>query len=483
MSNPHEVQYHINVKNISYARLIQRLINEGKTNEQAVYIANHCDANWFDNAVIRAREHINGRVYSYKGLIQQLESDFGDKFTHEQAVYGADNCGANWFDNAVRRAIEYVKNGRDSYKGLIDQLESDKFTHEQAVYGADHCGADWFDNAVRCAISYDTGMSYSYRCLIDQLESKVGEKFTHEQAVYGADNCGADFFENAVITAKSYMRWADFTYEQLIHQLESAEKFTHEQAVYGADSCDYIWAENISVSQPDESSHDDNIHDTEAGQIADKEEVLLNSFELLKNDVKSNYESILKIFCQLIDKQPETVIELWLYLLQHNWEDVVSGKGRDSISAYLTYITMRVINIMNDNNKFELIEEYFISEQKILQAVYQYAPALPVESTSIIAIQIKKHNFEKAGVMLEYMFHNEKNDFTKDYTSPEQSYYNIFKSMIEKYILTQHGYGTSGSKNRRRCDPDEFRFLSYWVDQIKDSTQKAETDVILMELV
>lgn len=37
---------------------------------------------------------------SRQGLINQLEYE---KFTEEQSIYGADNCGANWNEQAAKK--------------------------------------------------------------------------------------------------------------------------------------------------------------------------------------------------------------------------------------------------------------------------------------------------------------------------------------------------------------------------------------------
>ena len=74
---------------------------------------------------------------SYQGLIDQLVHD---KFTKEQAKYGADRCGANWNEQAAKKAKSYLSISSFSRDRLIAQLEYDKFTHEQAVYGVEANG-------------------------------------------------------------------------------------------------------------------------------------------------------------------------------------------------------------------------------------------------------------------------------------------------------------------------------------------------------
>lgn len=136
------------------------------------------------NAVQKAKSYINYSAFSREGLIAQLEFE---KFSHEDAVYGADHCGADWNEQALKKAKAYLNYSAFSYLGLIDQLEFDKFTSEQARYAVDRCGADWNEQAAKKAKSYLSYSSFSREGLIAQLEF---EKFTHEQAVYGVEANG-----------------------------------------------------------------------------------------------------------------------------------------------------------------------------------------------------------------------------------------------------------------------------------------------------
>ena len=170
-------------------------------------------------------------------MIDQLEFE---GFSASEAKYGADHCGADWNEQAVKKAQSYLKYSSFSYDGLVDQLEYEGFTHEQAKYGADKAynSSSTSDsgtsagktNALEKAKSYLRYSAFSYKGLIDQLEY---EGFSHEEAKYGADNCGADWNEQAVKKAASYLKYSSFSYDGLIDQLEY-EGFTHEQAVYGA---------------------------------------------------------------------------------------------------------------------------------------------------------------------------------------------------------------------------------------------------------
>jgi Host cell surface-exposed lipoprotein len=82
--------------------------------------------------------------FSRAGLIKQLTSPYGNKFTQADATWAADHAGANWDDQAVTAAKGYMADGQGfSREGLIQQLTSpygNQFTHAQAEYAASKVG-------------------------------------------------------------------------------------------------------------------------------------------------------------------------------------------------------------------------------------------------------------------------------------------------------------------------------------------------------
>ena len=89
------------------------------------------------NALRSAKSYLNFMPFSYTGLIRQLE--FED-YSHEEAVYAADHCEANWFEQAVKSGRSYLSFMSFSRNGLIEQLEFEDYTHEQAEYAANQLG-------------------------------------------------------------------------------------------------------------------------------------------------------------------------------------------------------------------------------------------------------------------------------------------------------------------------------------------------------
>lgn len=89
------------------------------------------------NALEKAYSYLEYTAFSYTGLIDQLEFE---GFSNSEATYAADHCGADWNEQAALKAREYLDYSSFSRSELIDQLVFEGFTQEQAVYGAEANG-------------------------------------------------------------------------------------------------------------------------------------------------------------------------------------------------------------------------------------------------------------------------------------------------------------------------------------------------------
>lgn len=89
------------------------------------------------NALKSAKNYLSMMPFSYSGLIEQLEFE---QYSNEDAVYAADNCGADWNEQAVKSAKNYLDMMPFSKDELIEQLQFEGFTYEQAVYGVEQNG-------------------------------------------------------------------------------------------------------------------------------------------------------------------------------------------------------------------------------------------------------------------------------------------------------------------------------------------------------
>lgn len=86
------------------------------------------------NALQSAKDYLALIPFSYSGLVEQLEYE---GYTNSEATYAADHCGADWYEQAVKSAQQYLDIMPFSRSGLIEQLEYDGYDYDQAVYGVD----------------------------------------------------------------------------------------------------------------------------------------------------------------------------------------------------------------------------------------------------------------------------------------------------------------------------------------------------------
>lgn len=90
------------------------------------------------NALLSAKDYLNTNMgFSYDKLLNQLVYE---GYSKEEATYAVDNCGANWKEQAVISAKLYLSTSSFSKQRLIEQLEYEGFTHKQAVYGVEQNG-------------------------------------------------------------------------------------------------------------------------------------------------------------------------------------------------------------------------------------------------------------------------------------------------------------------------------------------------------
>ena len=95
------------------------------------------------NAVRSANSYLQLSGFSRQGLIDQLSSEFGDRYSVGDATVAVDSLNTDWNAQAARSAVSYLELSGFSCQGLIDQLSSeagDKYTVEQATYGATQAG-------------------------------------------------------------------------------------------------------------------------------------------------------------------------------------------------------------------------------------------------------------------------------------------------------------------------------------------------------
>jgi hypothetical protein len=95
------------------------------------------------NAIRSAKSYLDLKGFSREGLIDQLSSDYGDRYSVADATFAVDSLNIDWDSQAARAAKSYLELKGLSCDGLIQQLSSsygDKFTESQAAFGAKASG-------------------------------------------------------------------------------------------------------------------------------------------------------------------------------------------------------------------------------------------------------------------------------------------------------------------------------------------------------
>jgi len=89
------------------------------------------------NAVGMAKNYINSMAFSKKGLIEQLVFE---GFSTEDATYAVNKINVDWKEQAVIAGNDYLDTMSFSKGGLIEQLEFDGFSNEEATYAVNQIG-------------------------------------------------------------------------------------------------------------------------------------------------------------------------------------------------------------------------------------------------------------------------------------------------------------------------------------------------------
>ena len=96
------------------------------------------------NAYKAAQNYLSFMAFSKAGLIDQLSSEYGDNYARADAEFAVNKLeedgDVDWNEQAEKAAEQYLDTMSFSKDQLINQLESEygsKFTHEQAVHGVE----------------------------------------------------------------------------------------------------------------------------------------------------------------------------------------------------------------------------------------------------------------------------------------------------------------------------------------------------------
>ncbi len=86
------------------------------------------------NALNEALFQLKYTAFSKQWLKEQLEYQ---KYSSEAATYAVEHCGADWNEQAVKKARSHLNDSYFTKKKLIEKLEYEGFTATEAKHGAD----------------------------------------------------------------------------------------------------------------------------------------------------------------------------------------------------------------------------------------------------------------------------------------------------------------------------------------------------------
>ncbi|MFL2664895.1 MAG: Ltp family lipoprotein [Dehalococcoidia bacterium] len=138
-----------------------------------------------NNAVKSAESYLNFSAFSRSGLIDQLVYE---GYSNQDASYAVDKISPDWSVQAAKSAESYLNFSAFSRSGLIDQLVYEGFLLDQAEFGVNQFSSDlWYEQAAKSAESYLNFSAFSRSGLIDQL---IYDGFLLEQAEFGVNSVG-----------------------------------------------------------------------------------------------------------------------------------------------------------------------------------------------------------------------------------------------------------------------------------------------------
>ncbi|MBQ3183049.1 MAG: Ltp family lipoprotein [Clostridia bacterium] len=125
-------QEHLNGAGVSRATLIKTLVDEGHSEEDAIFAVDLFGIDWMEMARGTAEFYTYYMPFSYQGIIDHLKYM---EFTPEEAQYGADQVEVDWDSMANKYIEKYYLYGSFTNDEIITELTEAGFTEEQAKNG------------------------------------------------------------------------------------------------------------------------------------------------------------------------------------------------------------------------------------------------------------------------------------------------------------------------------------------------------------
>ena len=232
-----------------------------------------------------------------------------------------------------------------------------------------------------------------------------------------------------------------------------------------------------------------------------KEAILLNSFEALKDDANEYSEDLAKIIANMQDVAPETACQLWSELVEKNTDSIFNAKTRDSFGYKLT---SDILSKCFENELIWHMDDILSKDETLLEALFEHTPVLSDVCAVEIATQIYRGNYDNASAMLQHVARNKKcfNDPKVETWEVKDTYVITSMCRLIQYIaedLTKTAgyifiyslglntciFDNTGEKiNMDEINREEVaEFLLHWTDSISDAKEKAKAKIYVMGLL
>ncbi len=184
-----------------------------------------------------------------------------------------------------------------------------------------------------------------------------------------------------------------------------------------------------------------------------KKDMLLQSFNVLKNNMEANSEKIKELIAKVAKFDKQTAIEMWEYVLDKGKHLVRDPRNAYSFCGGLVYEMEKNIG---ENAVIDIIENNDIIRKKI------YGQSGDICCSTYFSGKkfIEKNNIELANEIINYIYENK---------YKQQKFGEILEELC------------SFDANEDKLTPEAVEMLVSWLDKVNDDEGKARITVSLAD--
>ena len=186
-----------------------------------------------------------------------------------------------------------------------------------------------------------------------------------------------------------------------------------------------------------------------------KREMLLNTFELLKDDFDNNSSSLSSIIVKMLKIDVDTAVDMWSYLLKR-----YSSKVRDEDEAYDL-----CGSIMYDGENaigMEKMGDIILGNSTLKKALFgQSADDIALYFGELIINKIDMNDLQTVDEILNLVYNNK---------YKQNSWYDIMESVIPE-------------DDEIQVTEEALELLEMWCDKVTNAQERAKLNLKLMEFM